>query len=109
MRREAVLGAADDLLDPDGTTLLSFAQAQAKAREWIAYATALLSGGAPLEVISANLGHADLRITKRHYAHLGRSFIAETIRASMPNLQIVETGRASRRTRLQGVRPVPSR
>jgi integrase len=33
-RKEETLGTADDMLDPDGETVLSFAQAQAKARQW---------------------------------------------------------------------------
>jgi integrase len=56
------------------------------------YATMLLRGGAPLPVIAANLGHADTRMTERHYAHLIPSYVAETIRASMPKLGIVERG-----------------
>ncbi len=54
------------------------------------YATMLLRGGAPLPVIAANLGHADTRMTERHYAHLMPSYVADTIRASMPKLGIVE-------------------
>jgi integrase len=54
------------------------------------YATALLRGGAPLPVIAANLGHADARMTERHYAHLIPGYVAETIRAAMPKLGIVE-------------------
>jgi integrase len=53
------------------------------------YATMLLRGGAPLPVIAANLGHADTRMTERHYAHLMPGYVAQTIRASMPNLGIV--------------------
>jgi integrase len=54
------------------------------------YATMLLRGGAPLPVIAANLGHSDTRMTERHYAHLVPGYVAETIRASMPKLGIVE-------------------
>jgi integrase len=56
------------------------------------YATMLLRGGAPLSVIAANLGHADTRMTERHYAHLVPGYVAETIRASMPKLGIVGRG-----------------
>jgi integrase len=56
------------------------------------YATALLRGGAPLHVIAANLGHADTRMTERHYAHLIPGYVAETIRAAMPKLGIVGLG-----------------
>ncbi len=46
--------------------------------------------GVPLAVIAKQLGHADIRMTERHYAHLAPSYVAETIRASFPNLGIVE-------------------
>ena len=35
-RRETTLGAADDTLDADGQRVLDYAQAQAKARDWLA-------------------------------------------------------------------------
>jgi integrase len=50
------------------------------------YATMLLRAGAPLPVIAANLGHADTRMTERHYAHLAPGYVAEIIRATMPRL-----------------------
>lgn len=53
------------------------------------YATMLLRAGAPLPVIAANLGHADTRMTERHYAHLAPSYVAEVIRATMPRLGLV--------------------
>ena len=37
-------------------------------------------------VIAAQLGHADTRMTERHYAHLSPSYVADTIRASLPAL-----------------------
>jgi len=55
------------------------------------YATHLLQAGAPLPVIAANLGHADTRMTERHYAHLVPSHVAQVIRATMPKLGLVET------------------
>jgi integrase len=54
------------------------------------YATHLLQAGAPLPVIAANLGHADTRMTERHYAHLTPSHVAQVIRATMPKLGLVE-------------------
>jgi integrase len=36
LRKEKTIGPADDALDPDGRTAISFAQAQEKAREWFA-------------------------------------------------------------------------
>jgi site-specific recombinase XerD len=54
------------------------------------YATHLLQAGAPLPVIAANLGHADTRMTERHYAHLVPSHVAQVIRTTMPRLGLVE-------------------
>jgi len=51
--------------------------------------THLLQAGAPLPVL-ANFGHADTRITERHYAHLVPSHVAQVIRAALPKLGIVE-------------------
>jgi integrase len=56
------------------------------------YATHLLRAGAPLPVISANLGHADTRMTERHYAHLVPSHVAQVIRATMPKLGLLDPG-----------------
>ena len=40
--------------------------------------------GVPLNVVAHNLGHADTRMTERHYAHLAPSYLAETIRKFAP-------------------------
>lgn len=53
------------------------------------HGSALAMKGVPLAVIAAQLGHADTRMTERHYAHLSPSYVAETIRASFPTLGIV--------------------
>ena len=45
--------------------------------------------GVGLGVIAAQLGHADTRMTERHYAHLAPSYVADTIRANFPTLGIV--------------------
>jgi len=39
------LGAADDVMDPDGDEILSFAQAQARARDWFEQRAVMQSGG----------------------------------------------------------------
>ncbi len=41
-------------------------------------------------VIAEQLGHADTRMTEKHYAHLAPSYVAETIRAHFPTLGIAE-------------------
>lgn len=48
--------------------------------------------GVALQVIADALGHADTRITHRHYAALSPSYIADTIRAALPDLGIQEDG-----------------
>jgi hypothetical protein len=45
--------------------------------------------GVPMGVIAAQLGHSDTRMTEKHYAHLSPSYVAETVRANMPDLGIV--------------------
>jgi len=57
------------------------------------HGSTLAMKGVPLPVIAKQLGHADTRMTERHYAHLSPSYVADTIRASFPTLGIVETGK----------------
>ncbi len=42
--------------------------------------------GVPLQVIAQQLGHADTRMTERHYAHLAPNYVADTIRAHFPKI-----------------------
>jgi integrase len=42
----------------------------------------------PMAVIAEQLGHADTRMTEKHYAHLAPSYVADTIRAHFPTLGI---------------------
>jgi integrase len=44
--------------------------------------------GVPMGVIAEQLGHADTRMTEKHYAHLAPSYVADTIRAHFPTLGI---------------------
>ena len=53
------------------------------------HGSALAMKGVPMGVIAAQLGHADTRMTEKHYAHLSPSYVAETIRANFPTLGIV--------------------
>ena len=52
------------------------------------YGSALAMQGVPMGVIAAAMGHADTRMTERHYAALAPSYVADTIRANLPNLGI---------------------
>lgn len=60
------------------------------------YASALAMKGVPMGVIAAQLGHADTRMTERHYAHLTPNYVAETVRAALPSLGVVEPGNVAR-------------
>ncbi len=53
------------------------------------YASALAMRGVHMGVIAAQLGHADTRMTEKHYAHLAPSYVADTVRAALPALGIV--------------------
>ena len=46
--------------------------------------------GVPMAVIAEALGHADERITRKHYAHLAPSYVAETVREAIAGLNIIE-------------------
>ncbi|MBS1091486.1 site-specific integrase [Gluconobacter sp. Dm-74] len=52
------------------------------------HATLLAMAGTPMAVIAEQLGHADTRMTEKHYAHFAPSFVSETIRRNMPTLGI---------------------
>ena len=54
------------------------------------YGARLAMSGVPMAVIAEALGHADERITRRHYAHLATSYVSETIRAKVAGMGIVE-------------------
>jgi integrase len=55
------------------------------------YGSSLAMKGVPMGVIAAQLGHADTRMTEKHYAHLSPNYVADTIRAALPALGNVET------------------
>jgi hypothetical protein len=46
-----------------------------------------------MAVIAAQLGHADTRMTEKHYAHLAPSYVAQTIWANFPVLGLEEPSR----------------
>ncbi|UVO53808.1 site-specific integrase [Sphingomonas sp. SUN039] len=54
------------------------------------YGARLALRGVPMAVIAEALGHADERITRRHYAHLSKSYVGETIRGAVAGLGIIE-------------------
>jgi integrase len=68
------------------------------------YASSLAMKGVPMGVIAEQLGHADTRMTEKHYAHLAPSYVAETIRTHFPTLGI--TGDTTIATMKPKKRPV---
>jgi len=49
------------------------------------YGSALAQAGVPLKVIAEAMGHADTRMTERHYGHLSEEYIARQIRSNLPS------------------------
>jgi integrase len=60
------------------------------------YGARLARAGAPMSVIAQALGHADERITRKHYAHLSPSYVAQTVREHASGLGIVEQSNVER-------------
>jgi integrase len=53
------------------------------------YGSRLAMAGVPMAVIAEALGHADERITRKHYAHLAPSYVRDAVRAGLGSLGIV--------------------
>jgi integrase len=48
------------------------------------HASLAAMNGVPLLVLAKNLGHVDTRMVERHYGHLSSTYVAEAIRAGVP-------------------------
>jgi integrase len=59
------------------------------------HGSTLAMRGVPMGVIAEQLGHADTRMTEKHYAHLAPSYVADTIRAHFPTLGIAEDSKVT--------------
>jgi len=59
------------------------------------HASFLASRGVALPVIAEQLGHGDLRMTKR-YSHMSPGYVADAIRAGFPTLGIVQPAKVAR-------------
>lgn len=60
------------------------------------YGARMALRGVPMAVIAEALGHADERITRRHYAHLSNSYVADTVRSAVAGLGIVQASNVVR-------------
>lgn len=54
------------------------------------YGSRLAMAGVPMAVIAEALGHADERITRKHYAHLAPSYIRDAVRVGLGSIGIFE-------------------
>lgn len=52
------------------------------------YGSRLAMAGVPMAVIAQALGHADERITQKHYAHLSPSYVRDAIRAELGSMGV---------------------
>ncbi|MCB2013831.1 MAG: site-specific integrase [Sphingobium sp.] len=59
------------------------------------YGARLALRGVPMAVIAEALGHADERITRRHYAHLSKSYVADTVREAVRGLDIIKNKKSN--------------
>jgi integrase len=57
------------------------------------YGSTLAMAGVPLAVIAEALGHADERITRKHYAHLSPSYVRDSVRAGLGTLGVYDQPR----------------
>jgi integrase len=55
------------------------------------YGSLLAREGVALQVIAAALGHADTRITEKHYAHLQPDHVSDAIRANLPTFSTTKS------------------
>lgn len=54
------------------------------------YGARMALQGVPMAVIAEAMGHADERITRRHYAHLSPNYVAQSVRNAVSGMGIVD-------------------
>lgn len=59
------------------------------------YGARLALAGVPMAVIAEAMGHKDERITRRHYAHLSPSYVAEQVRQHSAGLGIMTNNKVA--------------
>lgn len=52
------------------------------------YASRLAMRGVPMPVIAKQLGHADTRMTERHYAHLSEDYVADVVQGAFGEIGV---------------------
>ena len=68
------------------------------------YGSLLANAGAGLSIIANALGHADTRMTKRHYAHLLDSVVAAEMQAKLPTFRTGSSRKAAAKNGESAVR-----
>ncbi len=53
------------------------------------YASRLAMRSVSMSVIAAQLGHSDTRMTEKHYAHLGPSYVAQVVRDAFDDMELI--------------------
>lgn len=53
------------------------------------FASTLIKAGVPLKYVAESLGHTSIAMVEKHYGHLLKSHVAETIRANVPSYGFV--------------------
>lgn len=59
------------------------------------YASGLVNAGLPMAYVAAQLGHADTRVTEKHYGHLAPTALADAIRKLAPTLGLGDAPRVA--------------
>lgn len=66
----------------------------------------MLNSGAPIEIVQQVLGHADMRMTRRTYAHLLQDTVAKQVQKHLPSFDEAPRNRGRRKSRLHATEPV---
>src|SRR5262249_49932099 len=56
------------------------------------YASLSVMAGMPLMILARNLGHCDVTMVTRHYAHLENTFADSEVRRTAPRFGLVDVG-----------------
>jgi integrase len=57
------------------------------------WASLAVMGGMPLLIVAKNLGHADTKMTERHYGHLAKNYVVESIHQHAPRYGLKAGGK----------------